>query len=78
MEVAIPGPDTTILELAIENSELRLQLAEVQDQCIEMAVDAGHLHAEIRRLRRELAAANHGRSGASGRLRSRHGREAAA
>lgn len=39
----------------MENSELRLQLAELQDQCVELAVDNGALHAEIEALRRELA-----------------------
>ena len=71
MEVAVPSPDTTILELAVEISELRAQLAESQDQCIEMAVDAGHLHAEIRQLRRELSASNRERDGYLDRLRRR-------
>ncbi|MCJ2131327.1 hypothetical protein [Methylobacterium sp. E-045] len=44
-----------MLVLATENSELRAQLAEVQDQCVELAVDAGEMHAEIERLRREVA-----------------------
>lgn len=43
-----------ILELATENTELRLQLAEVQDQCVELAVDSGALHAEIEALRAQL------------------------
>ncbi|TXQ41102.1 hypothetical protein FV282_23375, partial [Escherichia coli] len=51
-----------LLALATENSELRAQLAEVQEQCIELAVDAGELHAEIKALRRELAE-RHARSG---------------
>ncbi|WP_245516435.1 hypothetical protein [Methylobacterium segetis] len=38
-----------------EKSELRLQLAEAQEQCIEMAVDAGDLQAEIKALRAQLA-----------------------
>ena len=41
--------------MATENAELRLQLAEIHDQCVELAVDAGHLHAEVEALRRELA-----------------------
>ncbi|KQP79269.1 MULTISPECIES: hypothetical protein [unclassified Methylobacterium] len=39
------------LALCIENAELRQMLAEVQDQCVELAVDAGELHAEIETLR---------------------------
>jgi len=44
-----------LLTLATENAELRAHLAEVQDQCVELAVDAGELHAEVEALRRELA-----------------------
>jgi hypothetical protein len=47
----VQAPDVTILELAAE-----VQLAETQDQCIEMAVDAGELHADIQALQEELAA----------------------
>lgn len=47
--------DITLLELAAENADLRLQLAEAQEQCIEIAVDAGALQAEIDTLRAELA-----------------------
>lgn len=56
-ESAIPLStlDITLLELAAENAELRLQLAEAQEQCIEMAVDAGALQAEIDAMRAELA-----------------------
>jgi septal ring factor EnvC (AmiA/AmiB activator) len=43
------------LAIVIENAELRQQLAEVQDQCVELAVDAGELHAEIETLRARLA-----------------------
>jgi len=39
------------LALAVENAELRQQLADVQDQCVELAIDAGDLHAEIEALR---------------------------
>ena len=46
-----------ILAVVIENAELRAQLAEVQDQCVELAVDAGELHAEIEALRGRLARA---------------------
>lgn len=46
--------DVTLLALATENAELRLQLAEAQDQCIELAVDSGELHAEIQALRAQL------------------------
>jgi septal ring factor EnvC (AmiA/AmiB activator) len=45
----------TILALATDNAELRLQLAETQDQCVELAVDAGDLQAEIEALRAQLA-----------------------
>lgn len=44
-----------LLTLVTENAELRAQLAEVQDQCVELAVDAGELHAEVEALRRKLA-----------------------
>ncbi|TXN36643.1 hypothetical protein FV232_23515 [Methylobacterium sp. WL30] len=50
-------PDLPLLELATENAELRLQLAEAQDQLIEMAVDAGELHALTDSLQAELAEA---------------------
>ncbi|CAA2145629.1 hypothetical protein [Methylobacterium bullatum] len=46
--------ENVVLAVSVENSELRAQLAEVQEQCIELAVDAGELHAEIEALRREL------------------------
>lgn len=49
--------DPETLALAIECAELRQQLAEVQDQCVELAVDAGELHALIEGLRSELAEA---------------------
>ena len=49
-------PNVTILELATEVAELRIQLAETQDLCVEMAVDAGALHAEYRALHEELTA----------------------
>ncbi len=71
MEVAVPSPEITILEMSVELAELRAQLAETQDQCIEMAVDAGHLNAEIRQLRRDLAASNRERDGYLERLRRR-------
>jgi len=45
------------LAVVLENAELRQQLAEVQDQCVELAVDAGELHAEIEALRTRLLAA---------------------
>lgn len=43
------------LAVVIENTELRQALAEVQDQCVELAVDAGELHAENAALRARLA-----------------------
>lgn len=45
------------LAVVIENAELRQQLSDVQDQCVELAVDAGELHAEIEGLRARLAQA---------------------
>ena len=53
-EAAVSDP-MLLLALATENAELRAQLAEMQDQCVELAVDAGELHAEVEVLRRELA-----------------------
>ena len=49
--------EAMFLELMAENAQLRAQLAEAQEQCVELAVDAGELHAEIEALRRELAEA---------------------
>ncbi|MGU3662266.1 hypothetical protein [Methylobacterium fujisawaense] len=49
--------EAMFLELMAENAELRAQLADAQEQCVELAVDAGELHAEIEALRRELAEA---------------------
>ncbi|KQP77452.1 hypothetical protein [Methylobacterium sp. Leaf117] len=45
------------LAIAIENAELRQQLADVQDQCVELAVDADEQHAENEALRHRLAQA---------------------
>ena len=45
---------TELLVIATENTELRFQLAEAQDQCVELAVDAGQLHAEVEALRARL------------------------
>ncbi len=45
------------LAVVMENAELRQKLADVQDQCVELAVDAGELHAEIEALRARLAQA---------------------
>ncbi|KQP00324.1 hypothetical protein ASF32_00010 [Methylobacterium sp. Leaf91] len=50
-----------LLTLATENAELRAQLAEVQEQCVELAVDAGELHAEVERLQWRLAVAERDR-----------------
>ena len=47
--------DLLVLALTVEIGELRTQLAEAQDQCVELAVDAGELHAEIEALRAQLA-----------------------
>lgn len=49
--------DMRLLELMTENVELRAQLAEAQEHCIELAVDAGELQVEIEVLRLELAEA---------------------
>ncbi|TXN23204.1 hypothetical protein [Methylobacterium sp. WL9] len=43
-----------ILALAVENAELRGQLAEAQDLLIETAVDAGDLHARMEELQADL------------------------
>lgn len=48
--------ETDLLALAVENAELRLALAEAQEQCVELAVDAGELHATIKELQARLAA----------------------
>ena len=50
----LAASDLPLLELDTENAELRLQLAEAQDQLIEMAVDAGELQALIGGLQTEL------------------------
>ena len=47
----------TILVLATENAELRVQLAEAQDLLVETAIDAGHLHARVEALEARLALA---------------------
>jgi hypothetical protein len=56
------------LAIVIENAELRTQLAETQDQCVELAVDAGDLHAEIEELK-----ARSGRLAGRGRASPAHG-----
>lgn len=48
--------EIALLALTAENADLRLRLAEAQEHCIEMAVDAGALQTEIDALRAELAA----------------------
>jgi septal ring factor EnvC (AmiA/AmiB activator) len=53
----MPDPTLVVLELVSEVAELRRQLAEAQEHCVEMAIDAGYLNEEIRSLRRELTAA---------------------
>ncbi|MCJ2084318.1 hypothetical protein [Methylobacterium sp. J-090] len=52
---------TNFLAVVLENVELRKQLADVQDQCVELAVDAGDLHAEIVSLREQLHVAEQAR-----------------
>jgi septal ring factor EnvC (AmiA/AmiB activator) len=49
------------LAIVIENAELRTQLAETQDNCVELAVDAGELHFEIEALRTRLVQAERDR-----------------
>jgi septal ring factor EnvC (AmiA/AmiB activator) len=49
------------LAVVIENRELRQHLAETQEQCVELAVDAGELHAKIEALRAQLAQAERDR-----------------
>ena len=44
-----------ILALAVENTELRTQLAEVQEQCIELAIDTGDMHARLEALQAQMA-----------------------
>ncbi|MCJ2124041.1 hypothetical protein [Methylobacterium sp. J-077] len=44
-----------VLALAAENAELRVQLAEAQEQLVKTAADAGELHARVEDLRIELA-----------------------
>lgn len=51
------------MAVVMENVELRQQLAEAQDACVELAVDGGELHAEIEALRARLAQAEHDRDG---------------
>jgi len=46
--------DPERLTLQLEVAELRAQLAESQEQCIELAVDAGKPHARIEALLDEL------------------------
>lgn len=54
---AEPGmsAETDLLALAVENAELRFALAEAQEQCVELAVDAGELHATIKELKARMA-----------------------
>ncbi|TXN46306.1 hypothetical protein [Methylobacterium sp. WL7] len=54
---AQPDTDTnaTILAVAVENAELRAQLAEAQELLIGLAVDGGEQHARIEALQAELA-----------------------
>lgn len=48
---------TLILALAVENAELRGQLAEAQDLLVETAVDAGELHARMEEIQADLVEA---------------------
>ena len=45
--------DCLVLALAVENAELRQQLAAAQDMLIETAIDAGHLHARLEAMQAE-------------------------
>jgi len=49
------APDAARLALQLEIAELKQQLAETQDQCVELAVDAGELHGQIQALQDEVA-----------------------
>lgn len=49
-----PDPARRLM-LALEIEELRMALAATQDQCVELAVDAGELHALVEQLQVELA-----------------------
>jgi hypothetical protein len=49
------------LAVVIANAELRQQLADVQDQCVELAVVAGEQHAENAALRARLIQAERDR-----------------
>ncbi|ACA17950.1 hypothetical protein M446_3569 [Methylobacterium sp. 4-46] len=64
----MPDPTLVLLELVADLADLRRQLAEAQDHCVEMAVDAGYLHEEIRHLRRALAAARREKEALQARL----------
>lgn len=55
MDEMASATELLVLELATENAELRVQLAEAQDLLIETAVDAGELHARVEALQTELA-----------------------
>lgn len=63
--------DIAPLELTVENADRHLQLAETQERCIEMAVDAGDLQADIEALRSALTAARMERDAAKAQLSSR-------
>lgn len=41
--------------MVMEDVELRQTLAELQEPCVELAADAGELHAEVEALRARLA-----------------------
>lgn len=43
-----------ILALVVENTELRAQLAEVQDQGVDLSIDAGEIHARLEVLQAAL------------------------
>jgi len=62
------------LAIVIENAELRQQLADVQDQCVELAVDAGEQHAENEALRARLTQAERERD--AWRAEAKQGRRA--
>ncbi|NEU15090.1 hypothetical protein G3T14_23980 [Methylobacterium sp. BTF04] len=48
--------NAAFLAIVLENVELREQLSNVQDQCVELAVDAGEQHAEVEALRAQVIA----------------------
>lgn len=51
----VPPPSAAARSSSIEIEELRAALAQAQDECVELAVDAGELHRVIEELQAENA-----------------------